>query len=184
MSWCAAAFRTRVSPSPSVLPDLPPLPWLYPYREDPYSTRLGEPIFRPFVEISLADSGESTTLLDGLIDTGADAILASDLLADQLGVDLTDNEGETPHAVGGRVLTARYKTISLRLHPPDGAIHEYREWEAQVGFVQSWHSYSLVLLGSVGFLDRWTVTASRFAQAIAVEDRSTFDERFGTILSA
>jgi hypothetical protein len=50
--------------------------------------------------------------------------------------------------------------------------------------VQSWHSYSLVLLGSIGFLDRWTVTASRFAQAIAMEDRNAFDDRFGTILSS
>jgi hypothetical protein len=39
------------------LPDLAPLPWLYSYREDPYSTRLGEPVFRPFVEISLANGG-------------------------------------------------------------------------------------------------------------------------------
>jgi hypothetical protein len=172
-----------MSRSTSVLADLTPLPWLYPYREDSQSTRLGEPVFRPFVQISLANGAESTTLLDGLIDTGADAILASDLLADQLGVDLSEHEGETPHAVGGRTLTARYKTVSLRLHPRDGALHEYREWEAQVGFVQGWHSYSLVLLGSVGFVDRWTVTANRFAQAIAVEDRDAFDERFGTILS-
>lgn len=32
--------------------------------------------------------------LEGLIDTGADAILASDLLADELGLDLNNNEGE------------------------------------------------------------------------------------------
>jgi hypothetical protein len=172
-----------MSRSTSVLADLAQLPWLYPYREDPQSTRLGEPVFRPFVQISFANGDESTTLLDGLVDTGADAILASDLLADQLGIDLSEHEGETPHAVGGRTLTARYKTISLRLHPRDGALHEYREWEAQVGFVQGWHSYSLVLLGSVGFLDSWTLTASRFAQAIAVEDRNAFDERFGTVLS-
>ena len=38
-----------------------------------------------------------------------------------------------------------------------------------------------VLLGSVGFLDRFTVTASRFAQAIAVEGRDAFDERFGIV---
>lgn len=120
-------------------------------------------------------------MLDGLIDTGADAILASDLLAEQLGIDLEDHEGETPHAVGGHTLTARYKTITLRLHPRDGELHEYREWEAQVGFVQGWHSYSFVLLGSVGFLDHFTVTASRYAQAIAVEDRDAFDERFGVV---
>jgi hypothetical protein len=42
---------------------------------------------------------QSTTLLEGLVNTGADAVLASDLPG---GIDLTDNEGETPHAVGGR----------------------------------------------------------------------------------
>jgi hypothetical protein len=36
-------------------------------------------------------------------------------------------------------------------------------------------------LGSVGFLDRFTVTASRFAQAVAVEERDVFDERFGIV---
>jgi hypothetical protein len=159
------------------------LPWLYPYREDPQSTRLGEPVFRPFVYVSLACGEQNTTLLEGLVDTGADAVLASDLLAEQLGIDLADNEGETPHAVGGRTLMARYKTVSLRLHPRDGSLHEYQEWEAQVGFVQGWHSYSLVLLGSVGFLDSFTVTASRFAQAVAVEGRTVFDERFGALLS-
>jgi hypothetical protein len=72
-----------------------PFPWLYPYREDPQHTRLGQPVFRPFVQVSLANGGESTTMLDGLVDTGADAILASDLLADQLGIDLAEHEGET-----------------------------------------------------------------------------------------
>lgn len=104
------------------------------------------------MQVSLANGVESTTLLDGLVDTGADAILASDLLADQLGIDLSD--------------------------------HEVREWEAQVGFIEGWHSYSFVLLGSVGFIDRFTVTASRFAQALAVEERDAFDDRFGVVLAA
>jgi hypothetical protein len=43
------------------------------------------------------------------------------------------------------------------------------------------HSDGLVLLGSVGFLDRFTVTASRFAQAVAVEGREAFDDRFGIV---
>jgi hypothetical protein len=182
MLRCAVASRMPTSRSTSVLAEPQSLPWLYPYREDPQSVRLGEPIFRPFVYVSLACGEHSTTMLEGLIDTGADAVLASDLLAEQLGIDLTNNEGETPHAVGGRTMMARYKTVSLRLHPRDGPLREYREWEAQVGFVQGWHSYSLVLLGSVGFLDCCTVTASRFAQAVAVENRDAFDERFGTVL--
>jgi predicted aspartyl protease len=57
-------------------------------------------------------------MLDGLVDTGADAILASDLLADQIGIDLAEHEGETSHAVGGRTLRARYKSIALHLAAP------------------------------------------------------------------
>jgi hypothetical protein len=37
------------------------------------------------------------------------------------------------------------------------------------------HSYRFVLLGSI---------AGRFAQAVAVEDRDAFDDRFGSVLSA
>ena len=173
-----------MSRSTWALAEQEPFPWLFPYREDPQQTRLGQPILRPFVQVSLVNGDESTTMLDGLVDTGADAILASDLLADYLGVDLTDHEGETQHAIGGRTHLARYKTITLRLHPHDGEIDEYREWQAQVGFIEDWHSYSFVLLGSVGFLDRWTVSASRFAQAIAVEERDAFDKRFGVVEAA
>ena len=93
--------------------------WLYPYREDPQQTRLGQPVFRPFVPVSLATNDASTPELEGLVDTGADAILASDLLADELGLDLGENEGEELHAVGGRTITARYKTVSLSLHQHD-----------------------------------------------------------------
>jgi hypothetical protein len=46
-----------------------------------------------------------------------------------------------------------------------------------------WHSFGLVLLGNVGFLDHFTVTASRFSQAVAVEDRDRFDDRFGLVLA-
>jgi len=165
----------------SALAELDQLPWLYPYREDPQHTRLGQPVFRPFVQVSLANGDTSTTMLDGLVDTGADAILASGLLADQLGIDLSEHEGEVHHAVGGRTMNTRYKTVTMRLHPGSGEVHEHREWSTQVGFVENWHSYSLVLLGSVGFLDRFTVTASRFAQAVAVEDQDAFDRRFGIV---
>jgi hypothetical protein len=121
---------------------------------------LGQPVFRPFVPVSLAIEGASTPELEGLIDTGADAILASDLLADELGLDLADNEGEELHPVGRRTVVARYETVSLRLHHHDDSSSRC-EWEAPVGFVDGWHSFGLVLLGSVGFLDHFTVTASR-----------------------
>ncbi|HET7418187.1 MAG TPA: aspartyl protease family protein [Solirubrobacterales bacterium] len=139
-------------------------------------------MFRPFVPVSLAIEGASTPELEGLVDTGADAILTSDLLADELGLDLADNEGEELHAVGGRTVIARYKTVSLRLHHHgDPSIR--CEWEAPVGFVDGWHSFGLVLLGNVGFLDQFTVTASRFSQAVAVEDRNSLDDRFGVVMA-
>jgi hypothetical protein len=159
----------------------PKTPWLYPYREDPQQTRLGQPVFRPFVPVSLAVNGASTPGLEGLIDTGADAILASDLLADELGLDLSDNEGEELHAVGGRTVMARYKTVTLRLHHPDESGNKCA-WEAQVGFVDGWHSFGLVLLGNVGFLDQFTATVSRFSQAVAVENRDRFDDHFGIVM--
>lgn len=40
---------------------------------------------------------QSTWPLTGLIDTGADSVLASNLLADQLEVDLDDHDGEATH---------------------------------------------------------------------------------------
>lgn len=58
---------------------------------------------------------------------------------------------------------------------------KYLEWQAKIGFVEDWHSDGLVLLGSVGFLDCFTVTASRFAQAVAIEGRDAFDQRFGVV---
>jgi len=157
------------------------LPWLYSYREDAQSTRLGRPVFRPFVPISLVHGAQATLPLAGLVDTGADSVLASNLLAEALAVDLDDHDGEVTHAVGGRAVSARYKRIGLRLHHADAEESPYVEWEAPVGFVEGWHSDGLVLLGSVGFLDRFTVTASRFAQAIAIEERDAFDNRFGVV---
>jgi hypothetical protein len=88
-------------------------PWLYPYREDPQQTRLGQPVFRPFVPVSLAANDASTPELEGLVDTGADAILASDLLADELGLNLGENEGEELHESLGDVFPWSSRACTL-----------------------------------------------------------------------
>lgn len=159
----------------------PKTPWLYPYRDDLQQLRLGQPVLRRFVPVSIVANDESTPELEGLIDTGANAVPASDLLAEELGVDLCDNEGEARHRVGGRDVLARYKDMTFRLHDPDPASDDVCEWLAPVGFVDGRHSFRFVLLGSVGFLDHFTVTASRFAQAAAVEERDAVDRRFGLL---
>jgi hypothetical protein len=53
-------------------------------------------------------------------------------------------------------------------------------WTLDVGFIDDWRPLYPVLLGNAGFLDQFTVTVSRFAQATAVETVAVFDERFGT----
>lgn len=175
-------FRGSRNRSTSDLADQAELPWLYPYREDADSTRLGRPVFRPFVPVSVVGPVGSSAIYDGLVDTGSDAILASELVADYVGLDLQDHEGETTHAVAGAILTARYKTVRLRLHQPDGDSEVFHEWEASVGFIGRWQNPSLILLGSVGFLDRWTVTVSRFSQAAVIEDVDALDRRYGLVL--
>lgn len=170
--------------SPSALAEPPALPWLYPYRDDPRSTRLGQPVFRAFVPVSFATvNADLPVTFFGLVDTGADAILASDIVADRLGLDLTDHEGETTHAVGGQRVVARSEAVAVRLHQQEDNFEDIRAWEAPVGFIEGWHNPSLVLLGSIGFLDQWTATASRHAQTVAIEHRDAFDARFGIALT-
>jgi hypothetical protein len=159
-------------------------PWLYPYRRDAQLGWHGEQVLRPLLPVSLANGDRGTPRLAGLVASGADLTLVSEVLAEQLGFDLEDNEGEGVHRVGIGVAKARYKTIDLRLHSPDAAETGYREWRSKIGFVETcWYSDGLVLLGSIGFLDHFAVSASRSAQAVAVEECGAFDERFGMVIA-
>lgn len=53
------------------------------------------------------------------------------------------------------------------------------EWQAPVGFVSTWRPTFPVLLGQVGFLDRFTVTMSRYSQSLVVEEVDVLATRFG-----
>jgi len=155
-------------------PTQQPMPWLYPYKEDPRETRVqGEPVFRPLVWVSLANGEKHTALLEGLIASGTDGVLASTALADELGIDLSDNEGEVVHSVSGRPVKARQKTLSLRLHPPDGSKDAFVQWQTGIGFVENWHGF--VMLGNEGFFDHFKITLSGFSQAVAIEQPSPLE---------
>lgn len=54
-------------------------------------------------------------------------------------------------------------------------------WKLDVGFIDDWRPLYPLLRGNVGFLDQFTTTVSRFAQATAVEALDVFDSRFGTL---
>src|ERR1700678_4446736 len=87
--------------------------WLYPFRQDAQLGWHGELVLRPLLPVSLANGDRGTPPLAGLVASGADLTLVSDLLAEDLGFDLEDNEGEGVHRVGIGVVKARYKTIDL-----------------------------------------------------------------------
>lgn len=90
-----------------------PMPWLYPYREDPEETRRrGEPVFRPLVCVSLVNGEKHTTLLDGLVASGTDGVLASTVLAYELGIDLSDNEGEVIYSVSQPARAGRRSVLT------------------------------------------------------------------------
>jgi len=143
--------------------------WLYPYRQDAQLGWRGEMVLRPLLPVSLVNGDRGTSRLAGLVASGADLTLVSDVLAEQLGIGLEDYEGEGDHLAAGGVVRARYKTIDLRLHSPDAEQDEYREWRSKIGFVENcWYSNGLVVLGNVGFFDQFEVAIGGPSQAVAI----------------
>jgi hypothetical protein len=161
-----------MSPSSTpVLTEREQRPWLYPYRQDVQLGWHGELVLRPLLPVSLVNGDRGTPRLAGLVASGADLTLVSALLAEQLGIDLEDYEGEGDHLAAGGVVRARYKTIDLRLHSPDAAETGCREWRSKIGFVENcWYSNGLVVLGSVGFFDQFEVAIGGPSQAVAIAD--------------
>jgi hypothetical protein len=145
--------------------------WLYPYRQDAQLGWHGETVLRPLLPVSLANGSRETPRLAGLVASGADLTLVSDVLAEQLGIDLEDYEGEGTHRAGIGVVKARYKTIDLRLHAPGAEQDGYRQWRSKIGFVENcWYSNGLVVLGLVGFFDQFEVAIGGPSQAVAIAD--------------
>jgi hypothetical protein len=172
-------------------------PWLYPYRQDVQLGWHGEPVLSPLLPVSLVNGDRGTPRLAGLVASGADMTLVSDVLAEQLGIGLEDYEGEGVHRFGVDVVRARYKTIDLRLHSPDAEQdpnagqgpdaaedgyrqwRQWRQWRSKIGFVEDWHSNGLVVLGGVGFFDQFRVVIGGSSQAVAIEDPDASAERLG-----
>jgi hypothetical protein len=189
-----------MSPSSTtpVLTEREQRPWLYPYRRDVQLGWRGELVLRPLLPVSLVNGDRGTPRLAGLVASGADLTLVSGLLAEELGIDLEDYEGEGAHRFGIGEVRARYKTIDLRLHSPDdlslhssddlrlhspddlclrstdaaqGEYRPWRQWRSKIGFVENcWYSDGLVVLGGVGFFDQFEVAIGGPSQAVAIED--------------
>ena len=82
-----------MSPSSTpVLTEREQRPWLYPYRQDVQLGWHGELVLRPLLPVSLVNGDRGTPRLAGLVASGADMTLVSDVLAEQLGIGLEDYE--------------------------------------------------------------------------------------------
>lgn len=154
----------------------PPFPWVYSYQED--GPRLGTVVLRPVVPITLVGEDVAPTVM-ALVDSGCEHLLAAPWLANAVGVDLNQSHRRLDLGIGGQTVEVRFSDLRLRLHPPDGGDDDYVQWHAEVGFVRQWRPTWPVLVGQVGFLDKFTVTMSRLAQQVAIDADDEFDRRFG-----
>jgi hypothetical protein len=166
----------------------PPFSWTYQYEEEPRaqgSAFLEKPLLRPVVPAALeGPTGESPRIV-ALVDSGCDHVLAPLWLAETVGVE-PDESQQIGIRIGGETRTVRFAEVRLRLFEPgagttDSDAASAIDWTCQVGFFMRWSDPPwLLILGQLGFFDRFTVTMSRFSQRLAIEDQEQFDERFAS----
>lgn len=158
--------------------DIPDFPWLYPYQED--GPRLDHIVHRPIVSVALVGpSGEASSGLYAMVDSGCHHILVAPWLGLTIGVDPKASAREIDLGIGGSTQKVRFADVAVRLLAPGGTDEQFHEWETEVGFIDAWKPTFPVLLGQHGFLDKFTVTMSNHARMTAVEPVEAFDTRFG-----
>jgi hypothetical protein len=109
---------------------------------------------RPRPVIFVAVIGPNGTSVEkGLLDVGADDTVFPDLVATDVGIDLSQAPTGGASGVGPMsAVVLRYAEVMLRIS--DG--HEHREWPARVGFTSA--PLHRPLLGFAGFLQFFSAT--------------------------
>lgn len=169
------------SPNRRLIPPVrlgPADPWVFPYVEYPVE-RAYPPeaniVLRPVVEVTVHGS-EDESKISALVDSGAENTLLAPWTKRVLGL-LPDPTTEIEIGIGGRLRKVQFCDVDLSLHRPDS--EEVLGWRAEVGVIVSeWDPPFPAVLGQRGFLDQFTVTMHRGAQALVVEDWHEFDRRF------
>jgi hypothetical protein len=110
--------------------------------------------------VSLVGPGGETAPRIGLVDTGAENVLAAGWLADLAELSVPRNADTALIGIGGHTAEVPFVEVELRLYPPDAA-EEFISWRCDVGFVPGWQAPFDIVLGQVGFLDRFTATFHR-----------------------
>jgi hypothetical protein len=108
---------------------------------------------RPLLTAALIGPSTGSSIpQQGLLDTGSDDTVFSELLASLIGVDLTHAPIGEASGIGGGTAILRYAEVVLRLS--DG--REHREWTARVGFTSA--PLRRPLFGFAGFLQFFTAS--------------------------
>lgn len=155
-----------------------PFPWLYSYAAERQPWRDRE-VLRPVVPVTIVGPAGAAAPRVGLVDTGAENVLAAAWLADFVGLDLSQNVDTALIGIGGQTAEVAFVEAELRLLSPDAG-EEFISWRCDIGFVPGWRAPFAMVLGQVGFLDQFTVTFHRGAATLAMEDWAVFDSRFPT----
>lgn len=165
-----------------------PFPWIFRY-EDEGRTQgtefLRKPLLRPVVVVRALGTHLGSQNVQALVDSGADHVLAAPWIAQDIGV-TPDASRELMVQIGGAHRKVRFADVAIQLLPPEFSVSEggydpgsVFEWYTQVGFFLEWNNppWSMVL-GQIGFFDRFTITFNRESQALAVTHLEDFDARY------
>jgi hypothetical protein len=104
---------------------------------------------RPIINVTLLGPLRGV-LTSGLLDTGADDTVFPELVAQRLGLDLTNAPQGSGAGFGMHAGVVRYAEVPLRIADSN----ERREWRAWVGFTSA--PLRQPLLGYAGFLQFFT----------------------------
>jgi hypothetical protein len=165
-----------------------PFPWIFPYLEEERvqgGDFLVKPLLRPVVTVRLVGMRTGSQNLAALVDSGSDHTVAAPWVAQDIGVQ-PDSSREIMLKIGGAPRRVRFADVIMQLLPPERGVFEggydpaeVHEWQVQMGFFTEWQSPPWnVVLGQVGFFDRFTVSLNRDAQALAISDLTQFDDWF------
>jgi Aspartyl protease len=107
-------------------------------------------IARPEIPIRIVSPNGSVEVT-GLLDTGADHVFLSVMLADLLGIEIDIGPAESAEGAGGHQLKIWPGEVQFEI---SGNGESYR-WNAQIGFIESGDDPAAAYLGHAGFLEHF-----------------------------
>lgn len=135
-------------------------------------------VLRPVVPVTVVGTDVGNPVF-ALVDSGCEHVLAAPWVATAAGVDPRDSNRQIVLGLGGDNVRVRFLDLTLRLLAPQSSSDDdYIEWDDEVGFLEQWRATWPILLGQTSFMKQFTVTMSRYAQAIAIDEQGVFDRRY------